>query len=316
MTYIRGIWLFSNGTRSGSLEVVMSKRFSSVEKRLEKLLEEDFVGIPNDKDILEWFESRIIFENVDKFTAAKLQDTFTEASLGVFSIDNLSVSVGSDRKLDKEKLASISETNLLHFMRVGEERYLWPFMHSYSGGSYMLMLLSLETSISEDHSLLTVYRSRSRSTSKDVDNLAVGLVEVRVGVQLLEDLMELVGGGQDGEVPEAVLQDTGGFNQGRREAVSSGKLLPRLGGQFAQGATADPGYGRGSESERGVHPDDTEWHLQEPSGFRRYAKSGDRKAFIQDKKLGGQILAELLHQVLSDRGDLLLCKESPNFYPN
>ncbi|KAJ1612222.1 hypothetical protein OJ252_1330 [Cryptosporidium canis] len=203
MTYIRGIWLFSNGTRSGSLEIVLSKRFSSVEKRLERLLEEDFVGIPNDKDILEWFESRIVFENVDRFTAARLQDTFTEASLGVFSIDNLSVSVGSDRRLDKERLASISETNLLHFMRVGEERYLWPFMHSYSRGSYMLMLLSLETSISEDHSLLTVYRSRSRSIPKDADSLAAGLVEVRVGVQLLEDLMELVGGGQDGEAPEA-----------------------------------------------------------------------------------------------------------------
>ncbi|KAJ1604722.1 hypothetical protein OIY81_3665 [Cryptosporidium canis] len=255
MTYIRGIWLFSNGTRSGSLEIVLSKRFSSVEKRLERLLEEDFVGIPNDKDILEWFESRIVFENVDRFTAARLQDTFTEASLGVFSIDNLSVSVGSDRRLDKERLASISETNLLHFMRVGEERYLWPFMHSYSRGSYMLMLLSLETSISEDHSLLTVYRSRSRSIPKDADSLAAGLVEVRVGVQLLEDLMELVGGG--GRTGRPRRQDIGGFNEGRREAISSGKLLPRLGGQLAQGAAANPGYGRGAESERGVHPNDT-----------------------------------------------------------
>lgn len=206
MTYIRGIWLFGRTERSsGSLELILSKRFSSVESRLRRLLGEDYVGVPNDKDILEWFTCRVLNENVSKFTAVKLQNTLARTSLGVFSVDNLGKKTsvpdekGGREELDRGTLSRISEDNLLHYMKVGQERYLWPLMHSCSQGHFMLILMSLESSVSEDRTLLEVYKSRSRGQHRDPDHFSARFVEVRVGIQLLEDLVEVLGGGLDGE---------------------------------------------------------------------------------------------------------------------
>ncbi|OII72734.1 uncharacterized protein cubi_01684 [Cryptosporidium ubiquitum] len=201
MTYIRGIWIFGNALKGGSLELILSKRFKSVENRLQKLLEEDYVQVPNDKDILEWFKFRVLYENVSKFKAAKLSNIFKKSSLGVFSIDNLKAPASSEKdELNKEILLSISENNLLHYMKVSEGKYLWPFMYSYNKGYFMLILISLETSISEDHKLLNIYKTRSKDFIQNLESLSIKLVEVRVGMQLLEDLLELLEINQEGRI--------------------------------------------------------------------------------------------------------------------
>ncbi|KAH8583255.1 uncharacterized protein ELE39_003461 [Cryptosporidium sp. chipmunk genotype I] len=203
MTYIRGIWLFGNSIKEGQLELILSKRFKSVENRFKKLLEKDYVEIPNDKDILEWFKFRVLYENVAEFTAAKLPSIFRKSSSGVFSIDNLKSSASSDKdQVSKEDLISISENNLLYYMNVNEGKYLWPFMYSYSNGYFILILISLETSISEDPEILKLFKTLSRNHIKDLDHLLLKLVEFRVGIQLLEDLLELLGINQEGEILE------------------------------------------------------------------------------------------------------------------
>ncbi|EAK87411.1 hypothetical protein [Cryptosporidium parvum Iowa II] len=203
MTYIRGIWLFGNAIKEGILELILSKRFKSVENRVKKLLEEEYVDIPNDKDILEWFKFRVLCENVAEFTAAKLPSIFKKSSSGVFTIDNLKTSTINEKdQVDQKTIINISENNLIHYMNVSEGKYLWPFMYSYSNGYFILILISLETSISEDPEILRIYKKGSRNRINDLDNLTLKLVEFRVGIQLLEDLFELLGINQEGEMLE------------------------------------------------------------------------------------------------------------------
>ncbi|KAF7458172.1 hypothetical protein HWI79_1295 [Cryptosporidium felis] len=200
MAYVRGIWLFGKAVNGTLLELILSKRFMSVENRVKKILGEDYVEIPNDKEILEWFTYSILFEKVSSLSAAELPQIFLNySSHGVFSVDNLKI-CNEKGSLDKKALIKISESNLLQYMKINKgEGYVWPFMYSSRSGYFVLILLSLETSIGVDHELLNVYKKFSSSLHK-VDDLSIKIVEVRMGLQLLEDLLDLLGLNQEEKV--------------------------------------------------------------------------------------------------------------------
>ncbi|KAH8738566.1 hypothetical protein FG386_003689 [Cryptosporidium ryanae] len=211
MTYIRGIWLFGNSLK-GNLELILSRRFKTVENRVKELLgESSYVNVPDDNKILNWFLNKVLCENVSKFPSENVPLLFKNNTLGgVFSVDNIRTS--DCDKIDIKSLSHISLNQLLNYMHIKNEdckdRYVWPFMYSFKNGFFILILLSLEESILINPKILNIYRSfcgnffEYKNEKKNKSDIfeTIKLVEIRVALQLLEDLLVVIGINQQGNL--------------------------------------------------------------------------------------------------------------------
>ncbi|KAK6591191.1 hypothetical protein RS030_101583 [Cryptosporidium xiaoi] len=203
MTYIRGIWLFGNSLR-GSLELILSRRYKTVENRVKELLgESNYICIPDDNKILDWFLNNILYENVSRFPSKNVPLIFKSNTLGgVFSVDN--IQTNDCGEIDVNKLQKISYKQLLNYMHISNEKgrnfCIWPFIYSFRNGFFLLALLSLEESISMNPKVLSIYRSFCGDFSNYVNREnnefdvfeTIKLVEIRITLQLLEDLLTII----------------------------------------------------------------------------------------------------------------------------
>ncbi|EEA07343.1 uncharacterized protein CMU_002140 [Cryptosporidium muris RN66] len=188
---IRGIWLFGID-KNGELQLILSRRYESVEYRISRILGEFYTNLPVDKTIKDWFITEVLYEEIAPFTASRIPPIFQcDIANGVFKLketERLNKSINDNL----ENVLNISHEELLFYMVKEDNKIIWPFIYSFRNGYFILICISLAESFSLNKTLLEDYKIYCKSLNINNNKFIMDFFEIRSCIQFLDDLFDIL----------------------------------------------------------------------------------------------------------------------------
>lgn len=126
---LRGMWVFH---AESDVRLLMSRRFPTVEKKMQRLLGEDYIALPCDEDINMMFISEILHEEEDHYIPPGIPEPFHEDfQQGSFAWD-------AEQEAHAEKLWPMGPISSICKGKI------WPVLFLYKKGFYLVTVVALE----------------------------------------------------------------------------------------------------------------------------------------------------------------------------
>lgn len=126
---LRGLWIFH---AESDVRLLMSRRFPTVEKKMQRLLGEDYVALPCDEDINMIFITEILHEEEDHYIPPGIPEPFHED----FQQGSFSWNEGQEAHTEKRwpmgPISSICKGKI------------WPVLFLFKKGFYLVTVVGLE----------------------------------------------------------------------------------------------------------------------------------------------------------------------------
>lgn len=126
---LRGLWIFH---AESDVRLLMSRRFPTVEKKMQRLLGEDYVALPCDEDINLMFITEILHEEEDHYIPPGIPEPFHEDfQQGSFSW-NEEQEAHAEKRWPMGPISSICKGKI------------WPVLFLFKKGFYLVTVVGLE----------------------------------------------------------------------------------------------------------------------------------------------------------------------------
>eukprot|EP00927_Polykrikos_kofoidii_P030947 TRINITY_DN2661_c0_g1_i1.p1 TRINITY_DN2661_c0_g1~~TRINITY_DN2661_c0_g1_i1.p1 ORF type:complete len:883 (-),score=121.99 TRINITY_DN2661_c0_g1_i1:21-2669(-) len=126
---LRGLWIFH---AESDVRLIMSRRFPTVEKKMQRLLGEDYVALPSDEDINVMFITEVLHEEEDHYIPAGIPEPFHD------DFRQGSFAWNARREAYAEKLWPMGPIGSICKGR------LWPVLFVFKKGFYLVTVVALE----------------------------------------------------------------------------------------------------------------------------------------------------------------------------
>lgn len=126
---LRGLWIFH---AESDVRLLMSRKFPTVEKKMQRLLGEDYVALPSDEDINVMFITEILHEEEDHYIPLGIPEPFHD------DFQQGSFSWNAEQEEYAEKLWPMGPVCSICNGRI------WPVLFLFKKGFYFVTVLALE----------------------------------------------------------------------------------------------------------------------------------------------------------------------------
>lgn len=126
---LRGLWIFH---AESDVRLLMSRKFPTVEKKMQRLLGDDYVALPSDEDINMMFITEILHEEEDHFIPEGIPEPFHE------DFRQGSFSWNAEQEAYAEKLWPMGPVCSINNGKI------WPVLFLFKKGFYLVTVVALE----------------------------------------------------------------------------------------------------------------------------------------------------------------------------
>lgn len=126
---LRGLWIFH---AESDVRLLMSRRFPTVEKKMQRLLGEDYIALPSDEDINVMFITEILHEEEDQYIPPGIPEPFHE------DFQQGSFSWSPEQETYAEKLWPMGPVCSICNGKI------WPVLFLFKKGFYLVTVVALE----------------------------------------------------------------------------------------------------------------------------------------------------------------------------
>jgi len=133
---LRGLWIFH---AESDIRLLMSRRFPTVEKKLQRLLGDDYAPLPTDEDINVMFIAEILHEEEDHYIPVGIPEPFHE------DFQQGSFSWNAEQEAYAEKLWPMGPV-----CSICNGKF-WPVLFLFKKGFYLVTIVGLEKKYKIEH---------------------------------------------------------------------------------------------------------------------------------------------------------------------